>query len=73
MQFKTLNLSNFYSLQGFGSGKALGDADFYPNGGVDQPGCPAHVGNHIFTLITGQISGENSDLYILSWFSVWEK
>ncbi|XP_046330859.2 pancreatic lipase-related protein 2-like isoform X2 [Haliotis rufescens] len=38
---------------GLGMMKAIGDADYYPNGGVDQPGCPRHHGHHFINLITG--------------------
>ncbi|XP_071118170.1 inactive pancreatic lipase-related protein 1-like [Haliotis cracherodii] len=41
---------------GFGLMKAIGDADFYPNGGLNQPGCPANTGNHIFSFVTGGMS-----------------
>ncbi|XP_076103997.1 pancreatic triacylglycerol lipase-like [Mytilus galloprovincialis] len=40
---------------GFGLEKAIGHADFYPNGGEKQPGCSRDVGTHLFSLITGKI------------------
>ncbi|KAK6188486.1 hypothetical protein SNE40_004651 [Patella caerulea] len=43
----------------FGLAKAIGDTDFYPNGGRNQPGCP-HVGNHALDLVTGQIDSVTS-------------
>ncbi|XP_055956170.1 pancreatic lipase-related protein 2-like [Patella vulgata] len=43
----------------FGLAKAIGDADFYPNGGRNQPGCP-HVGNHAIDVITGQLDSLNN-------------
>ncbi|XP_060083651.1 pancreatic lipase-related protein 2-like [Ylistrum balloti] len=40
---------------GFGLEKALGHADFYPNGGEKQPGCSKEAAHHVFNLITLQI------------------
>ncbi|XP_069128522.1 inactive pancreatic lipase-related protein 1-like [Argopecten irradians] len=40
---------------GFGLEKALGHADFYPNGGEKQPGCSNEALHHVFNLITLQI------------------
>ncbi|XP_045157040.2 pancreatic triacylglycerol lipase-like [Mercenaria mercenaria] len=42
---------------GFGLEKAIGHADYYPNGGEKQPGCTHEVGKHLFSLITGKIEG----------------
>ncbi|KAK6188493.1 hypothetical protein SNE40_004656 [Patella caerulea] len=38
----------------FGMSKAIADADFYPNGGKNQPGCPS-TGATLLDLITGNI------------------
>jgi len=43
---------------GFGLEKAIGHADFYPNGGEKQPGCDRDVGTHLFNLITGKIESK---------------
>lgn len=45
-------------LPGFGLEKAIGHADFYPNGGEKQPGCDRDVGTHLFNLITGKIESK---------------
>ncbi|KAJ2949528.1 hypothetical protein O0L34_g15449 [Tuta absoluta] len=35
-----------YTIGGLGIGKPIGDADFFPNGGVSQPGCLTNICNH---------------------------
>ncbi|XP_063441860.1 pancreatic lipase-related protein 2-like [Mytilus trossulus] len=40
---------------GFGLDRAIGHADFYPNGGVRQPGCDHNVHSTAFALITGRM------------------
>ncbi|OWF43647.1 inactive pancreatic lipase-related protein 1-like [Mizuhopecten yessoensis] len=47
--------SDSLSKLGFGLDKALGHADFYPNGGEKQPGCSQEDVNHWFFLIALQI------------------
>ena len=38
---------------GFGTTQAMGHADFYPNGGADQPGCTDSILKHFFSLFEG--------------------
>ena len=38
---------------GFGTDQAMGHADFYPNGGADQPGCTDSILKHFFSLFEG--------------------
>ena len=52
---------------GFGLEKAIGHADFYPNGGTDQPGCPDKMYKHLFHLITGKFKG----LFFPSTLYIW--
>lgn len=35
-----------YALGGLGIGSAVADADFFPNGGISQPGCLTNLCNH---------------------------
>ncbi|KAH3772676.1 inactive pancreatic lipase-related protein 1-like [Dreissena polymorpha] len=47
---------------GFGLKQRVGHVDFYPNGGDDQPGCPANLGQHLFSLLSGSIEYFSSTL-----------
>ncbi|XP_061719965.1 pancreatic triacylglycerol lipase-like [Cydia pomonella] len=35
-----------YTVGGLGIGSAIADADFFPNGGISQPGCLTNICNH---------------------------
>lgn len=44
----------FNGLQGYGAFYPMGHVDFYPNGGVDQPGCEDDLLGGIFGILGGQ-------------------
>nr|KAG5708265.1 hypothetical protein BaRGS_021199 [Batillaria attramentaria] len=59
----------FAVTKGYGMADALGDVDFYPNGGIDQPGCVDDVRAGIFGLLTGgnglQCSHSRAHMYFI--------
>ena len=56
----------FYEfVAGFGTMQALGDMDFYPNGGTQQPGCPAPVSTTLEEIVTGRFASKFFQLNIL--------
>ena len=49
--------SIYFFLPGFGLERAIGDVDFYPNGGTDQPGCDISLTKSFLDFITGKFDG----------------
>lgn len=41
---------------GFGTKQAMGHADFYVNGGSDQPGCANNMNQHLLQILKGNFS-----------------
>ncbi|VDI70289.1 Hypothetical predicted protein, partial [Mytilus galloprovincialis] len=46
---------------GFGTKQAMGHADFYVNGGSDQPGCANNMNQHLLQILKGNFKSINSN------------
>jgi len=53
----------FIVFAGFGMIKPVGDVDIYPNGGLNQSGCPRSAVGNIINLVT--LSGEGNIIFLL--------
>ncbi|XP_075979721.1 pancreatic lipase-related protein 2-like [Anticarsia gemmatalis] len=43
---EAIHTNGGYAIEGLGLGINVGDADFYPNGGIEQPGCYTNTCSH---------------------------